>query len=92
VKLSRHQRLILAALADAPLGWLPTESFHELLFGVPMARRLRTGPLTGAQRAGLSRTLSRLEGRGLVHRPKHRGAWHPTDAGREAVGRLRRAS
>lgn len=77
VRLSRQQRSILDALAGAERGWLPTEAFHELLYGVPVASRLRTRPLTASERASLSRSLSRLENAGLIHRRLTRGAWYP---------------
>lgn len=88
MRLSTQQRTILTALAGEPRGWLPTEAFHELLFGVASVRRLRTTPLTPSQRASLSRSLSRLESAGLASRPRGRMAWFATDAGRAAAGRL----
>jgi hypothetical protein len=83
VRLSAQQKAVLSALS-ASSGWLPVEALHAARYGVSPRTKDRAAPLTGSQRASLSRTLRRLERAGLVSRPDRRRAWWITAAGREA--------
>ena len=87
-KLSSHQSKVLAILANTKAMRFPVEFFYAPLFGAAHPRRPMFGPqpppLEGAHRASLSRTLRRLERRGLITR-SGRGLFDLTIAGR-AVG------
>jgi hypothetical protein len=79
--MSEAQFKILYSLSIARGGWLPIERIHDVLFGA------RETPLTGVQRASLSRSLRRLANQGLITRPDWRRAWWITEKGRLTIVR-----
>jgi DNA-binding MarR family transcriptional regulator len=85
-RISPQQQAILDALATAERGWMTESHFHAVLWGKTWPRKKREiPPLTGTQRASLSRSLRRLRERGLIARCPV--VYRLTDAGCEYVER-----